>query len=99
MVNSTNCIVKVATRANLNKKTKYKPVDIMYHLNRKQISAGKDPMEIAATALYIACLNTGEKRTQSDIARAAGITEVTLRNRYRDIKSSELDLIPAYVFN
>jgi transcription initiation factor TFIIB len=54
-------------------------------------------MEIAATALYIACLNTGEKRTQSDIARAAGITEVTLRNRYRDIKSSELDLIPVYL--
>jgi transcription initiation factor TFIIB len=58
----------------------------MYHLNRKQISAGKDPMGIAATALYIACLNTGEKRTQTDIARAAGITEVTLRNRYIDIK-------------
>jgi len=41
---------------------------------------GKDPMGIAATALYIACLNTGEKRTQTDIARAVGITEVTLRN-------------------
>jgi transcription initiation factor TFIIB len=51
----------------LNKKTKYKAVDIMYHLNRKQISARKDPMGIAATALYIACLNTGEKRTQTDI--------------------------------
>lgn len=61
MVDSTKYIVKVANRANLNKKTKYKAVDIMYHLNRKQISAGKDPMGIAATALYIACLNTGEK--------------------------------------
>jgi hypothetical protein len=30
----------------------------MYHLNRKQISAGKDPMGIAATALYIAPLQT-----------------------------------------
>ena len=65
MVDSTKCIVKVANRANLNKKTKYKSVDIMFHLNRQQISAGKDPMGIAATALYIACLNTGEKRTQT----------------------------------
>ncbi|MGC2571565.1 MAG: transcription initiation factor IIB [Candidatus Nitrosopolaris sp.] len=54
MVDSTKCIVKVANRANLNKKTKYKAVDIMFHLNRKQISAGEDPMGIAATALYIA---------------------------------------------
>ncbi|MGC1930597.1 MAG: hypothetical protein WA667_16635, partial [Candidatus Nitrosopolaris sp.] len=61
--------------------------------------AGKDPMGFAATVLYIACLNTGEKRTQIDIAQAAGITEVTLRNRYRDIKSRELDLIPIYISN
>jgi transcription initiation factor TFIIB len=45
---------------------------------------------IAATVMYIACLNTGEKRTQTDIAQAAGITEMTLRNRYRDIKRREL---------
>jgi len=37
----------------------------------------------------------GEKRTQTDIARAAGITEVTLRNRYRDIKTNGSDLIQA----
>ena len=69
-------------------------LDIMYHLNRKEVPAGKDPMGIAATVLYIACLYTGEKRTQTDIAQAAGVTEVTLRNRYRDIKRLELDLIP-----
>jgi transcription initiation factor TFIIB len=49
----------------------------MYQLNKKEISAGKDPMGIAATVLYIACLNTGEKRTQSDTAQADGITVVT----------------------
>jgi transcription initiation factor TFIIB len=69
-------------------------VDIIYQLNKKGISAGKDPMGIAATVLYIVCLNTGEKRTQTDIAQAAGITVVTLRNRYRDTKKLELDLIP-----
>ena len=93
------CNIKVANKANLNVKTIHKAMAIMHHLNKKEISAGKDPMGFAATVLYIACLNTGEKRTQIDIAQAAGITEVTLRNRYRDIKSRELDLIPIYISN
>ena len=74
----------------MNEKTKRKAIDIMYYLNRKEVPAGKDPMGIAATVLYTACLNTREKRTQTDIAQAAGITEMTLRNRYRDIKRREL---------
>ena len=94
IIDPTKCITKVANKANLNEKTKRKAIDIMYHLNKKEIPAGKDPMGIAATVLYIACLNTGEKRTQTDIAQAAGITEMTLRNRYKDIKRRELDLIP-----
>ena len=94
IVDPTKCIVKVANKVNLNEKTKRNAVDIIYQLNKKGISAGKDPMGVAATVLYLACLNTGEKRTQTDIAQAAGITVVTLRNRYRDTKKLELDLIP-----
>jgi transcription initiation factor TFIIB len=79
-------IVKVANKANLNEKTKRKAMDIMYYINEKELPAGKIPTGIAATALYIACLKTGEKISQTDIAHAAGITEVTLRNRYKDMK-------------
>jgi transcription initiation factor TFIIB len=43
-------------------------------------------MGLAASVLYIACLNTGEGRTQTDIADAAGVTEVTVRNRYKNLK-------------
>ena len=93
IVDPTKCITKVANKANLNEKTKRKAIVIMCDLTRKEVPAGKDPMGIAATVLYIACLNTGEKRTQTDIAQAAGITEMTLRNRYKDIKRRELDLI------
>jgi transcription initiation factor TFIIB len=94
IIDSTKCIIKISNTANLNEKTKRKAINIMYDLNRKEVPAGKDPMGIAATVLYIACLYTGEKRTQTDIAQAAGVTEVTLRNRYRQIKRLELDLIP-----
>lgn len=43
-------------------------------------------MGLAAAALYIACLEKGEKKTQRDIAEAAGVTEVTVRNRYKSLR-------------
>jgi transcription initiation factor TFIIB len=36
--------------------------------------------------LYIACLIKNEKKTQKDIAEAAGVTEVTVRNRYKSLR-------------
>ena len=47
---------------------------------------GKDPRGIAAAALYMACKANDEKRTQKGIAEAAGSTEVTLRNRLKDLE-------------
>ena len=43
-------------------------------------------MGLAASILYIACKETGEVKTQKVMANAAGVTEVTIRNRYKDIK-------------
>ena len=58
------------------------------------MSAGKDPMGLAAAVLYLSCLKTDEKKIQRDIADAdaAGVTEVTIRNRYKNI-ISHLDSI------
>jgi len=53
-------------------------------LNRAKeigIVAGKDPMGIAAAALYLACISIGEVKSQKDISIASGVTEVTIRNR------------------
>jgi transcription initiation factor TFIIB len=59
---------------------------IMSQVTEKEISAGKDPMGLAATVIYMSCLGTGENKTQIDIAKAAGVTEVTVRNRFKDLK-------------
>jgi transcription initiation factor TFIIB len=64
----------------------------MNHLKKKEVTAGKDPMGMAATVVYMVCSSTGETRTQTDIARIAGITEMTLRNRYKEIKGHKFDL-------
>ena len=53
-----------------------------------RISAGKDPMGLAAAALYVSCTLEGEDKTQRDVAEAAGVTEVTIRNRYKGLRSA-----------
>jgi transcription initiation factor TFIIB len=93
-VDLTKCVITVSNKANLSEKTKRKAIDIMRHVNRNEMIDGKDPMGIAAAILYVVCQNTGEKRSQPHIAQAAGITEMTLRNRYKDIKRLDLDLTP-----
>jgi transcription initiation factor TFIIB len=80
------CIAKIANKANLNEKTRRAAMSTMSELVEKEISAGKDPMGLAATVLYLSCITNGETRTQRDIAQAAGVTEVTVRNRFNDLK-------------
>jgi len=79
-------------QGNLTEKTKRHALDIMEKVTENEISAGKDPMGLAATVLYMSCIKTGENITQKEISNAAGVTEVTLRNRFKDIKNQLTDL-------
>ena len=79
------CVVTVANKAAIDEKTKRQAIEIMDDVTKREISAGKDPMGLAATVLYISCLKAGENITQKDIVQAAGITDVTLRNRFKDL--------------
>jgi transcription initiation factor TFIIB len=47
---------------------------------------GKDPKGLAAAALYLSSKHHGERKTQTEIANTARITEVTLRTRAKQIK-------------
>jgi len=46
-------------------------------------------MGLAASALYLACVKNGVSITQRDLAEAAGVTEVTIRNRYKNLRENE----------
>ena len=89
LVDQMKCIAKVANMANLSEKTKRQAISTMNQVRKDEIllSAGKNPMGFAATILYVSSINIGENITQNDIAQAAGVTEVTLRNRLKDLKS------------
>ena len=89
-----NCeerVPKIAAKVNVGEKTQQKAVEILRKAEKLKTTAGKDPMGLAAAALYIACVMNDEKRTQKMIADAAGVTEVTIRNRYKGLKEA-LDL-------
>lgn len=85
---STLNIPRIASRIGITLDTQNMAVEILREAKRQRITAGKDPMGLAAAALYLACVRNGETRTQKTIAQASGVTAVTIRNRYK-----ELDLI------
>ena len=79
-------ISKIAESTGISGQTQGLAIKILRDAKRMRAASGKDPMGLAAAALYIACLQSNEKKTQKDIAEAAGVTEVTVRNRYKSLK-------------
>ena len=86
VVDPVKCVARIASKAGLSEKTKRKALEILNRGEEGKISAGKDPMGLGAAALYVACVMNGENKTQKDVAEAAGVTEVTIRNRYKGLK-------------
>ena len=79
-------VSKIAEKNGISGKIQGAAIAILGEARRKRVAAGKDPMGLAAAALYIACLQHNERKTQKDVAEAAGVTEVTVRNRYKALK-------------
>lgn len=86
VADSLTYVSKIAQKNGISGRTQGAAITILAEAKRKRFAAGKDPMGLAAAALYIACLQQNEKITQKDIAEAAGVTEVTVRNRYKSLK-------------
>jgi len=78
-------IPKFANRLNFSASTQTKAVEILKKAQNLELTSGRGPIGLSAAALYVASLITGEKRTQREIADAVGVTEVTIRNRYKEI--------------
>lgn len=88
VVDPIKCLSRIASNVGLSEKTKRKAITILEDANEMQITAGKNAMGLAAAALYLSCVVNGESHTQKDLAQAAGITEVTIRNRCKGLKNA-----------
>jgi transcription initiation factor TFIIB len=91
-VNCFQCIDKIANKIQLNERTIRHARDLMKKVLELEFSAGKDPMGFAGAVLYVSLQMDGKTIRQVDIADAAGVTEVTIRNRAKELKN-QLHLI------
>jgi len=81
-------VAKIASRVNAGERTRRRALEILAEARSLGVAAGKDPVGLAASALYVASTLSGEGKTQRDIAQAAGVTEVTIRNRYKNLRTA-----------
>ncbi|MFO7991886.1 MAG: transcription initiation factor IIB [Thermoplasmata archaeon] len=59
--------------------------EIIKKAEKKELISGKGPTGLAAAAIYIASIMTNRRRTQREVADVAAVTEVTVRNRYKEL--------------
>ncbi|MFB6216234.1 MAG: hypothetical protein ABEJ72_04595, partial [Candidatus Aenigmatarchaeota archaeon] len=78
-------IPRFSTMLGLSDEAQAKALNILEEAKEHDITSGKGPVGVAAAALYIAAVLTGQKKTQREVADVVDATEVTIRNRYKEI--------------
>jgi transcription initiation factor TFIIB len=84
-------ISRFCSRLNLSNDVQIKSIEILKKALNKELTSGRAPTGMAAAAMYIASVLCGERRTQREVSEISGVTEVTIRNRYKEL-AYELDI-------
>jgi len=82
----TLSVSRIASKVGLSEKTGSRALAILKKAEESGISADEDTVGLAAAALYAACILEGEDKTQKDLAEAAGVTEATIRDRFKGLR-------------
>ncbi len=80
-------VTKIANPLNLDAKTVRDAVRILEKIKELGGAAGKDPMGLSGTVLYLSCLKNNINVSQKEIAESTGVTEVTIRNRAKEVRT------------
>ncbi|RLF99271.1 MAG: transcription initiation factor IIB [Thaumarchaeota archaeon] len=75
----------IVSKLNMSPRVEELAVEIIRKARELRICSGKDPLGVAAAAVYISGILLGERRTQREVAHCAGVAEITVRNRYREM--------------
>ncbi len=78
-------VSRFCAKLNLEKPVEEQARKIIKKALERDITSGRGPTGIAASAIYIAAILCDDRKTQKDVAEATGVTEVTLRVRYKEI--------------
>ncbi len=87
------CVAKISNRLDLSERTTRDAAKVLEKIKQYGGSAGKDPMGLAAATLYLISLKNNEIMSQKQLADAAGVTEVTIRNRTKEFKKKYSEII------
>jgi len=87
------CVAKISNRLGLSERATRGAAKVLEEIKLCGDSAGKDPMGLAAATLYLISLKNNEVMSQKQLADAAGVTEVTIRNRAKELKKKYSEII------
>lgn len=85
VIDAERFVYRIASALGLPDPVVAEAIKIVKMARRKGLTAGKDPSGLAAASVYLAALKHGIRKTQKEVAQVAGVTEVTVRNRYKEI--------------
>ncbi|TFF84738.1 transcription initiation factor IIB [Candidatus Thorarchaeota archaeon] len=83
--NPIDYISRFSSQLDLSSPVQLRTVEILQQSRSMGLTIGRDPLGLAAAAIYVASIMLDERRTQREIAEVARVTEVTVRNRYKEI--------------
>lgn len=81
----TDYIPRFGSELGLSGEAQSKAIELLKQATKRGLTSGRGPTGVAAAAIYIASVLCGERRTQRDVADVARVTEVTVRNRYKEL--------------
>jgi len=90
VVDSIQYIARISSKLEISEKTKRYAVKVLKEVQEREESSGKNPTGLAAAALYLSCVQNGVSITQRELAEAAGVTEITIRNRYKGFNQAKI---------
>lgn len=77
-------VPRFCSKLDLDKTVQRVAIEILETSKEEGLHSGKSPTGLAAAAIYTAAIQHGDDRTQHEVAEAAGVTAVTVRNRYQE---------------
>ena len=86
VVNQADYISKISNNLGISEKTKRFAFEILKKAEDQKMLSGRDPVGMASASIYYACLIKKEPFTQVQVAEASGMTAVTVRNRFQELR-------------
>ena len=82
---SQDYISRFCSELNLSTCVENQAIEILKRAEIDDLTSGRGPSGVAAAVIYISSIMCNERKIQKEVARVAGVTEVTIRNRYKEL--------------